>query len=696
MTDAITTAPADTAENPFDAPWNTPFELPPFDRVQPEHFRPAFDRALKAHMAEIEAIAADPSEPTFGNTVEAMERSGRDLRRVSAVFFNLAGSHTNDALQAIEREIAPRLSRHRSRIYMDEALYRRVAALYERRDALGLDPEEARVLDRAHTHFVRAGAQLDAEAKKRLAAILERLAILGTQFSQNILADEKAWTLVLEGEADLAGLPDFVREAAAEEAESRGLSGKHVITLSRSSIEPFLSFSARRDLREKAFSAWISRGDNGGETDNKAIIAEIVALRAERARLMGYATFADYKLADTMAKTPEAALRLLHDVWTPAVARATRERDALQALVREEGGNFELAAWDWRFYAEKLRRQEHDLDEAEIKPYLQLDRVIGAAFDTAHRLFGLEFSEITEAPHYHPDVRVWEVTREGRHIGLFLGDYYARPSKRSGAWMSSFRTQEKLSGDIRPIVVNVMNFAKGRPSLLSFDDARTLFHEFGHALHGLLSDVTYPMLAGTSVPTDFVELPSQLYEHWLEEPQVLRRFALHHRTGEPMPEALLDRILAARTFDQGFATVEYTASALVDMDLHRLASAEDLDVAQFERDALSRIGMPKEIVMRHRTPHFSHIFSGDGYSAGYYSYLWSEVLDADAFEAFREAGDVFDRDTARKLHDFIYAAGNRRPPDEAYAAFRGRLPSIEALLRKRGLAEAPTDARAVG
>jgi peptidyl-dipeptidase Dcp len=693
MTDSVATAVA--AENPFFVPWSAPFEIPPFERIAPDHFRPAFDRALATHDAEIAAIADDGSPPSFKNTVDAMERSGRDLRRVSAVFFNLAGSHTNDAIQAIEREMAPLLARHRSAIYMNEALYGRFAALFGERESLGLSPEQARVLDRYHTIFVRAGAQLEPKAKKRLAAIVERLAALGTQFSQNVLADEKAYTLVLDGEADLAGLPDFLRDAAAREADERGLAGKHVVTLSRSSIEPFLTFSSRRDLREKAFLAWTARGDTGGETDNKAIIAEIVALRAERAKLLGYDTFADYKLADTMAKTPQAALDLLRNVWDPAVARAGREREALQALVSEEGGNFELAAWDWRYYAEKLRKRLHDLDEAEIKPYLQLDRIVEATFDTAHRLFGLEFSELAETPRYHPDVRVWEVKREGGHIGLFIGDYFARPSKRSGAWMSSFRSQERLAGDIRPIVVNVSNFAKSDPALLSFDDARTLFHEFGHALHGLLSDVTYPLLAGTSVPTDFVELPSQLYEHWLEEPEVLRRFAVHYRTGAPMPEALLERVLAARTFNQGFATVEYTASALVDMDLHQLRSAEDLDIARFEREALEKIGMPREIVMRHRTPHFAHIFSGDGYSAGYYSYLWSEVLDADAFDAFREAGDIFDRETAGKLHDFIYAAGNRRPPDEAYRAFRGRMPSIQALLEKRGLAEAPTDARAV-
>jgi peptidyl-dipeptidase Dcp len=695
MTDA---AAAMTPEldlgNPLLRDWDTPFGAPPFEEIAPEHYLPAFDHALAAHRAEIEAIAGLTEEPSFDNTIAALELGGRELRRVSAVFFNLAGSDTNDALQAIEREIAPRLARHRSAIFMNEALYARVAALHEGREALGLGPEEARVLDRYHTIFVRAGAQLEPSRKERLAAITERLATLGTLFSQNVLADEKAWTLLLEGEADLAGLPDFVVAAAAQEAEERGHPGKHVVTLSRSLIEPFLQFSSRRDLRERAFQAWISRGDNGGPSDNKIIIAETVALRAERAKLLGYDTFANYKLADTMAETPGAALELLGNVWSPALARAARERQALQALVREEGGNFELAPWDWRYYAEKLRRREHDLDEAAIKPYLVLDNIVEAAFDTAKRLFGLAFSRLDDPPRYHPDVRVWEVTRDGRHVGLFLGDYFARPSKRSGAWMSAFRGQEKLAGDIRPIVVNVANFAKAEPALLSFTDALTLFHEFGHALHGLLSDVTYPLLAGTAVPTDFVELPSQLFEHWLEQPELLRRYALHHRTGEPMPEALLERVLAARTFNQGFATIEYASSALVDMAFHLLPSSENLDVAEFESSALERMRMPPEIAMRHRSTHFTHVFSGDHYAAGYYSYLWSEVLDADAFEAFREAGDVFDPDTAKRLHDFIYAAGNRRPPAEAYRAFRGRLPSIEALLAKRGLTAAPTDAPA--
>lgn len=691
MADAIASREAD---NPFFRAWTTPYGLPPFEAIGPEAFRPAFDRALEEHAAEIDRVAAHTEPATFVNTVAALERAGQLLKRVSSTFFNLAGAHTNDALQAVEREIAPVLSRHRSRIFMNEALFGRVADLFARREALGLSAEERRVLERYHTLFVRAGAKLGPAEKTRMTAILQRLATLGTLFGQNVLADESAYTLVLDGEDDLAGLPDFVRAAAARVAEERGLPGRHVVTLARSAIGPFLQFSSRRDLREGAWRAWIGRGETGGPTDNRAIIAEMVALRAERAALLGYPSFAHYKLDDTMAKTPDRAMDLLRQVWRPALGRAQAERGRLQALAQEEDGAAGLAAWDWRYWAEKLRLREHDLDEAEIKPFFQLDRMIEAAFDTAARLFGLTFAEIADVPRYHPDVRAWEVRdSDGRLVGLFLGDYFARPSKHSGAWMSAFRSQERLSGDVKPIIVNVMNFSKGEvgdPALLSFDDARTLFHEFGHALHGLLSDVTYPLLAGTAVPGDFVELPSQLYEHWLEQPEILRRYALHHRTGEPMPETLLRRLLAARHFDQGFSTVEYTGSALVDLELHLLPSADNLDVTAFERQTLDEIGMPDEIGMRHRTPHFAHIFSGDGYAAGYYSYLWSEVLDADAFDAFREAGDIFDPETARRLRTFIYGAGGLREPDEAYLAFRGRLPSIGPLLEQRGLAEAST------
>lgn len=683
---------AQPAANPFFQSWQGPFGAPPFDQVAIEHFRPAFERALAEHTAEVEAIAAQPAAPDFANTIEAMERSGRLLARVSHVFYALAGADTNDAIQAIEREIAPTMSAHYSRIHLNAALFKRIDSLFARRDSLSLTREQERVLERYHTRFRRAGASLDQAKKERLAAIGERLAALGTAFGQNVLADEQDYTLVIESEADLAGLPDFVRAAAGQAAKDRGLEGKYVVTLGRSSVEPFLQFSSRRDLREQAFKAWIARGDGGGKTDNKAIIAEMVALRAERARLLGYESFAQYRLADSMAKTPQAVCGLLETVWPRAVTRAQADRDAMQALIAEEGGNFELAPWDWRYYSEKLRKRAFDVDEAATKPYLKLDNVIAAAFDTANRLFGLSFAERKDIPAWHPDVRVWEVKgRDGQHVGLFFGDYFARPSKHSGAWMTSLREQETFEGDVRPQIVNVMNFSKGsegEPPLLSFDDARTLFHEFGHGLHGLLSSVTYPSISGTSVLRDFVELPSQLYEHWLERPEVLRRFALHYRTGEPMPEDLLKRLLAARTFNQGAATVEYVSSALVDLDFHLLREADNLDVNAFERSSLARIGMPDELVMRHRPPHFQHVFSGDGYSSAYYSYMWSEVLDSDAFRAFEETGDIFDPATAKKLHDYIYSAGGSRDPEELYTAFRGRLPTADALLVRRGLADA--------
>jgi len=548
------------------------------------------------------------------------------------------------------------------------------------------------VLERYHVIYRRAGAGLDEAARARLAATGEKLAELGAAFSQNVLADEQICALVLDGEEDLAGLPDHVRAAAEEAAGEHGFKGKHAITLSRSSTEPFLQYSTRRDLREKVFRAFIARGDNGGKTDNKAIIAETVRLRAERAKLLGHKTFAHYRLEDSMAKTPEAVHGLLEKVWPPARERALADRDAMQELVRAEGGNFKLAAWDWRYYAEKLRKQRCDLDDAEIEPYLQLNNMIAAAFETARRLFGLSFLPLDNIPVWHPDVRVWDVRRaDGKYLGLFFGDYFARASKHGGAWMTNLREQEKLSGDIRPFVINVMNFSKAReggPALISMEDARTLFHEFGHALHGLLSDVTYPLISGTGVATDFVELPSQLYEHWLDTPEILRKFAIHHETGKPMPDDLIAKLIATRTFNQAFKTVEYVASALVDLDFHSLPEAENLDVAAFESATLARIGMPDEIVMRHRSPHFGHVFAGDFYASAYYSYMWSEVLDADAFKAFEETGNVFDPATAKRLRDHIYAAGGAHEPEEAYKAFRGQLPSVDALLKKRGFAGA--------
>lgn len=678
--------------NPLMAPFAGAHGVPPFGEIKPEHFVPAFEQAMAKHDREIAAIIANPQAPDFDNTIAAMELAGGALSRTADVFFALSGAHTSDAIMEIEREISPRLAAHHNAIYLNSDLFNRVEAVFQKASSLNLTDEQARVLERYRTGFRRAGAHLDDKAKKRLAEIGQRLATLGTAFSQNVLTDERDTFLVLESEDDLAGLPDFLRTAAKEAADARGLNGKHVITLSRSIVEPFLQYSSRRDLREKAFRLWMSRGDNDNATDNKAIIAETVALRAERAKLLGFRTYADFRLDDSMAKTPGRVRELLGNVWPRALNRALADRDALQDLVQAEGGNFKIAPWDWRYYAEKLRKKLHDVDEAAIKPYLQLDNIIAAAFDTAHKLFSLSFKERKDIPVWHPDVRVWDVTdAKGQHVALFFGDYFARPSKHSGAWMTALREQEKLRGNTRPLILNVMNFAKGgegEPSLLSFDDARTLFHEFGHALHGMLSDVTYPAISGTNVDTDFVELPSQLYEHWFEQPEVLRRFAVHYRTGEPIPEDLLARMLKARTFNQGCATLEYVSSALVDLEFHSLESADALDVTAFERETLDKLGMPQEIVMRHRSPHFQHVFAGGGYSSAYYSYMWSEVLDADAFRAFEERGDIFDKATAQKLRDNIYAAGGRRKSDDAYIGFRGKLPSVDALLARRGLADA--------
>jgi len=679
------------AENPFAARWETPFRLPPFAAIRPEHIRPAFDAALAKHKAEIAAIVADPAEPDFANTIEALERAGRALSRVGGVFHNLTGADTNEALQAIEREMSPITSRHWSAIMMDEGLFARVDAVFAGQDALGLDAEQARLLERTHKGFIRSGAKLGAEDKKRLAAINERLAALGTQFSQNVLKDESAYALFIADEAGLAGLPDFLKAAMARAAADRGKPGQHAVTLSRSIIEPFLTFSKRRDLREEAFVAWSKRGENGGDSDNRAIVAEMVSLRAQKAKLLGFATFAHFKLDDTMAKTPENVRALLELVWAPAKARAAREAADLAAMAQGEGENGPIRPWDWRHYAEKVRQKTYALDEAVLKPYLQLDRVRQAAFDVAGKLFGLSFAERPELAGYHPDVRIFEVTESasGRHIGLFVGDDFARSSKRSGAWMSAFRGQRKLDGEVRPIIVNVCNFAKpaeGKPALLSLDDARTLFHEFGHALHGLLSDVRYGSLAGTAVARDFVELPSQLYEHWFLTREVMRKYCLHVDTGEPIPESLIEKIEKAQTFNQGFSAVEYTSSALVDLAFHSLEDPAEVDPLAFEAAELARIGMPTEITMRHRTPHFTHVFAGDGYSAGYYSYLWSEVMDADAFNAFRETGDVFAPELADRLKRYIYSAGDTRDAAEAYTLFRGRLPTPDALLEKRGLA----------
>lgn len=667
--------------NPLLDDWSTPHEIAPFDQIEDAHFAPAFETALTEARAEIAAIADDPVAPSFANTIEALELAGKQLDKVLSVFFSVAGADTNPKRQELQRAFSPKLAAYSSEVYSNKALYQRIETLWEKRDELDLSPEQERLLFLTRRRFIRAGAALEGAEEARMRDIMSRLAELGTAFTQNLLADEAGWYMVL-AEDELEGLPGFLVNAAREAGQEKGEDGP-VITLSRSLIVPFLQFSPRRDLREKAFLAWAARGANGGETDNRAIAAEILQLREERARLLGYDNFAAYKLDTEMAKTPEAVKKLLMDVWAPAKAQAEADAATMTEMMQQDGVNGPLEKWDWRYYAEKRRKAEHDLDEAALKPYLQLDRMIEAAFACANRLFGLEFERL-DVPLYHPDCRAWEVTRDGRHVAVFIGDYFARGSKRSGAWCSAMRGQAKFPKEQGTVVINVCNFAKGNPALLSYDDARTLFHEFGHALHQMLSNVTYESLSGTNVARDFVELPSQLYEHWLEVPRVLEEFATHAETGEAMPKAMLDKVLEAANFDMGFQTVEYVASALVDLSFHEGKAPEDPMAKQAE--VLEELGMPHAIGMRHATPHFAHVFSGDGYSSGYYSYMWSEVMDADAFEAFREAGDAFDAATARSLEENILSTGGSREADDLYLSFRGRMPGVEALLKGRGLA----------
>jgi peptidyl-dipeptidase Dcp len=692
MSEILQATTVASEENPLLKAWQTPHQTPPFAEILPEHFLPAFEQAFVDHTAEITAISHDPATPDFANTITALERSGKLLSKVSAVFYDLVSAHSNPAILEIDKEVSLRMARHWNPIMMNAVLFGRIALLHDHRASLELTPEQMRLLERTYTRFHRAGAGLSEEAKKRMAEINERLAHLGTAFSHHLLGDEQSWFLELS-EDDHAGLPDTFIAAAKAAAEERGMAGKAIVTLSRSPVETLLKTADKRELREKVFKAFTARGDNGNDNDNNAIIVEILALREESAKIMGFPTYAAYRLEDSMAKTPQAVRGLLERVWKPARERALADRDQLQALIAEEGGNFALAPWDWRYYAEKLRQAKANFDDAAIKPYLVLDHMIEAAFDCATRLFGLTFTERDDIPTWHPDVRVWEVKdKAGQHKALFYGDYFARTSKRSGAWMTSLRDQQKLDGEVAPLIINVCNFVKGadgEPSLLSPDDARTLFHEFGHGLHGMLSNVTYPSLSGTSVFTDFVELPSQLYEHWQERPEVLQKFARHYQTGEPLPQELLQRFLAARKFNQSFATIEFVSSALIDLEFHTQPAAASRDVRAFERAEMEKIGMPQEIVLRHRPQQFGHIFSGDHYAAGYYSYMWSEVMDADAFGAFEEAGDIFDPAVAKRLHDDIYSSGGSVDPEAAYIAFRGREPEPDALLRRRGLLDRP-------
>jgi len=664
-------------------PWNTPFGVAPFDTISDADFAPAMDAALAQARFGMQAIAQCSQVPSFENTIEAQEVAEAPLNQLAAAFYTLASTDSTPMREELQRDLAPKLSAYTSAVTSDVALFTRIEDLWSRRASMGLSPEQERVLMLTRRDFIRAGANLTGAEAARMAEIKSRLASLGTKFMQNLLADERDWVLPLQAD-DLAGLPDFVVQAAQAAGQEKGLDGP-VVTLSRSLIVPFLEFSDRRDLREKAYEAWAARGANGGETDNREIVSETLRLRQEQAALLGYESFSDFKLETQMAKTPARVRDLLMQVWGPAKARAAADEAILAQMMTKDGLNGPLKAWDWRYYAQRRRKVDHDLDEAELKPYLQLDQMIAAAFDCAQRLFGLTFQELS-LPLHHKDARAWEVRRDGAHVALFIGDYFARSGKRSGAWCSALQSQRKRPSLRAPIVINVCNFAKpsdGAPALLSFDDARTLFHEFGHALHQMLSDVSYSAVSGTSVARDFVELPSQLYEHWLEVPEVLQKFAIHAQTGAVMPDDLLKRMLGAATFDMGFQTVEYIASALVDLSFHEAASPQDPMMRQAE--ILAGIGMPAAIGMRHATPQFAHVFAGDGYSSGYYSYMWSEVMDADAFASFEEAGGPFDRERARALQDNILARGGSADAEELYVAFRGKLPDATALLHNRGL-----------
>jgi peptidyl-dipeptidase Dcp len=667
--------------NPLLSDWTGAFGLAPFAEISDADFAPAFETALAEDLAETLAIANNPQIPSFANTIEALAATGKALHQVLSVFYTLSGADSNAAREALMREFSPKLSAHSSKIYANKALFGRIDRLWNSRTELDLSEEQQRVLMLTHRNFIRAGAAFSGTAELRMKEIKSRLAVIGTEFSQNLLHDERSWHLEL-GPEDLNGLPEFLIDAAKAAGVERGVEAP-IVTLSRSIIVPFLQFSAQRDLRKKAYQAWAARGAHAGAHDNRSLALEMLVLRQEMAELLGYPDFASFKLETEMAKTPENVLKLLQDVWQPAKARAEQDAGVLQEMMRADGVNGDLEKWDWRYYAEKRRAAEFDLDEAQLKPYFQLDQMIAAAFDCANRLFGLSFEEV-KLPLYHSDCRAWEVRRDGAHVALFIGDYFARGSKRSGAWCSAMRAQAKFPKAQAPIVINVCNFAKSDPALLSYDDARTLFHEFGHALHQMLSNVIYEMISGTSVPRDFVELPSQLYEHWLDVPEVLAKFATHAETGAAMPQDLLEKVLAAATYDMGFQTVEYVASAMVDLFYH--TGDIPTDIMRWQADILDRIDMPKAIGMRHATPQFAHVFSGGYYASAYYSYMWSEVMDADAFAAFEEKGDPFDQSLAQSLEENILAAGGSKDPELLYQAYRGRLPGVQALLQGRGLA----------
>ena len=668
-------------KNPLLTSWNTPYKIAPFDEIADHHFSGALDKALEDELSEIQGICNNPDPPTFDNTIHALLKSGKLLDRVLSTFYTLVGADSNNQREKLMMEFSPKLASHASKITSNEKLFSRIQELFKQIDRLDLLPEQHRLLEKIYRDYTRAGASLNDKSKERMKDIKKRLSILGTQFSQNLLADESSWYLELDLE-DQAVLPDFLIAAARQAADEKGVE-KPIITLSRSIITPFLKFSPNRELRKQAHQAWVSRGMQKEETDNRPIARETLTLRRQMAELLGYKNFAEFKLETEMAKKPENVEELLIQVWKCSKAQARKDQKILTAYMADDGISDEFSSWDWLYYSEKRRQNEHALNELEIKPYFGLEQMIEAAFFCAHKLFDLSFVPI-ELPLYHDDCKAWEVFRNNKAVGLFIGDYFARPSKRSGAWCSAFQSQAKFPTLQKPIVINVCNFAKGSPTLLSFDDAQTLFHEFGHALHQLLSNVTYEPLSGTAVSRDFVELPSQLYEHWLTVPEVLKKFALHYETKQPISDELIERIIGAANFDMGYQTVEYISSALVDLYFH--LSSKDKDVMKLQTEILNKIEMPKVIEMRHATPHFSHVFSGGYYAAAYYSYMWSEVMDEDVFSAFKEVGDPFDMDLANSLEKNILSVGNSIDSELAYVKFRGKLPKVDALLKGRGLA----------
>lgn len=674
-------------DHPLLAPWGGPHGgIPPFDKIKKEDFQPALMRAMELHSTQIKAIAENAETPTFDNTLKAMEDAGRELTRAATIFFIYTSTMNDKTMQKIEQEMTPKLAAHQDEIIQNEKLFARIKTLYDARENSGLTPEQQRLAYVYYNNFARQGANLNPEQKKRLAEINQELAGLYTKFSQNVLADEENYSLVIDNEADLSGLPDALKASAAQAAEEKGQKGKWLFANTRSSIEPFLTYADNRALREKGWRMWISRGENQNDNNNIATANKILTLRAEKAKLLGFASHAHWVTDDGMAKTPDAALALMMKVWKPAVARVGEEVAEMQAIADKEGAGITIEPWDYRYYAEKVRTAKYAIDQTEVSQYLQLDKLREAMFWASGELYNMQYTKINDAPTYHPDMSVYEVTRDGKRLSLWYFDPYARAGKQSGAWMNEYRTQERFASEVTPIVSNNCNFVKAAPGeavLVSWDDATTMFHEFGHALHGMNSNVTYPSLAGTNTKRDFVEFPSQINEHWFPTKEVLNRFALHHKTGQPIPAELTAKIEAAKHFNQGFQTVEYMAAALYDMKIHLDSANKAVDIGDYEKSCMAEIGMPKEIVMRHRPTQFMHIFSGDGYSAGYYNYIWADALTADAWEKFEQDGE-YNKQTALSFRDNILAVGNSVPPDVAFRNFRGRDVDTDALLRDRG------------